>query len=115
MSALRALPELRPVADGIDLAREHTGELREAAKLAPVFPELANRLLGGDRPRTYILVGQNNDEVRATGGYWGTFGLLTVAEGRVINTDVRSSDLWDNPSVPKLPAPEPLQKYMNFG
>src|SRR5699024_5779995 len=90
-------------------------EARTAALLAPRAADLAGALLGGDRPRTYLLVGQNDDEPRATGGFIGTLGLLTLADGRITASDVRSSYLWDRPGLAPLPAPEPLQRYMNAG
>jgi Protein of unknown function (DUF4012) len=112
---LRAEPRLVPLADLLDRGRASRTQLRSAAAALSVLPDLAGRLLGVDRPRTYLLVGQNSDEARATGGFIGTLGRLTLADGRVVNSDVRSSYDWDNHSVPRVLPPEPLQKYMNFG
>lgn len=72
------------------------------ANLAP----LANKLLGGEGTRTYLIVAQNSDEMRSTGGFPGSMGLLTVDNGSLslgsfgscwdllpLSTSVQFSDL----------------------
>src|SRR5262249_3001317 len=86
---LRAGPRLVPSADLLDRGRASRTQLRSAATALSALPDLAGRLLGGDRSRTYLLVGQNSDEARATGGFIGTLGRLTLADGRVVSSDVR--------------------------
>jgi hypothetical protein len=44
-------------------------------------------MLGRDRPRSYLLVFQNNAEVRATGGVPGAISLVTADDGRLRITD----------------------------
>lgn len=39
--------------------------------------------LGASGPRQYLVLTQNPDEVRPTGGYIGTYGLMTVVNGHV--------------------------------
>ncbi len=112
---LRAESRLAPLADLLDRTRTYQSQLRAAVTTFPTLPDVASTLLGGDGPRTYLLVGQNDDEARATGGFIGTLGRLTVDHGRVVASEVRSSYDWDNHSVPRLMPPLPLQKYMNFG
>jgi hypothetical protein len=114
-AVLAAEPRFAGLARVVESVRSYQADLGMIADLAPDLPELANTLLGGDHPRRYLLLGQNNDEARATGGFIGTLGLLTVAEGRIAHSDVRSSYEWDNPYLPPTPAPGPLQQYMNFG
>ena len=40
-------------------------------------------MLGGDTPRRYLVVFQNNAEARATGGLVGAFGVLQATKGRL--------------------------------
>ena len=112
---LRAEPRLAPLAELLDPLRPHATQLRAAATTLGTLPRLAGQLLGADRTRTYLLVGQNDDEARATGGFVGTLGRFSVTDGRITNSDVRSSYDWDNPLAPRLLPPEPLEKYMDFG
>jgi uncharacterized protein DUF4012 len=112
---VRAEPRLAPLAELLDRVRPHATQLRAAATTLGILPQLAGQLLGAERTRTYLLVGQNDDEARATGGFVGTLGRLSVADGRITNSDVRSSYDWDNPLAPRSLPPVPLQKYMDFG
>ena len=41
------------------------------------------RFVGGDGPRRYLFLSQNPDEVRPTGGFIGTYGLLTATPGNL--------------------------------
>lgn len=65
---------------------EFTAMLSDAASIshaAAIAAELLPGMLGGDGDRTYLLVFQNNAEVRATGGLQGTLGVLTARDGNL--------------------------------
>ena len=60
--------------------------LHEASDTLAAYGPLLERLpefLGCDGPRTYLLVAQCNSELRATGGFPGAWGTLTVDGGHV--------------------------------
>ncbi len=69
-------------------------------------------LLGQDESKTYLVLLENNMELRPTGGFIGSFGLVTFDGGRlsdlVIN-DVYSADGQLNGHVEP---PEPIKKYL---
>lgn len=44
---------------------------------------LVRELLGQNGPRMYLFLFQNNDELRPTGGFIGSYGLLEVNNGRI--------------------------------
>jgi len=74
-------------------------------------------IMGYDRPRTYLLLFQNNTELRPTGGFIGSYGLITVSKGEITNLqtdDVYNLDRLTEGKVTEL-APEPIrnnvQKY----
>ena len=50
-----------------------------AAAVAPTLPAM----LGADGARTYLVVAQNNSEIRSTGGFPGARMLLTIDNGRI--------------------------------
>ena len=52
--------------------------LRDGLELAQALPSL----LGADKPAEYLLLAQNPDELRATGGFIGAVGVLTLDQGR---------------------------------
>lgn len=51
------------------------------SRFATVAPSMLD--LNNSQPRTYLVLAQNNAELRATGGLPGSWGTLTVAGGRM--------------------------------
>lgn len=51
-----------------------------ASAVAPYLPQM---LGANGQTRTYVVVAQNNSELRATGGFPGSTGLLTVTNGKI--------------------------------
>lgn len=96
-------------------------QLDDKLYLAEMVPLLrvAPKLLGYHQPRTYLLLAQNQDEIRPTGGYLSGGGLLTVDNGRIGAiqfTDGNLIDAWEGSLLvkPYNPAPEPLQQLMGL-
>lgn len=91
-----ALAERQRVSDG-DLQRVGLGSfLKTLHKLDAVTPKLPQylssvhtimtalpALLGLSSPAHYLLFSMDSDELRATGGFLGNFGVLTVAGGKL--------------------------------
>jgi hypothetical protein len=73
---------------------------------------VAPSLLGVDEPRTYLMLAQNEHELRATGGFISSVALLGVADGKVAQFDFRDSYAVDDLSQPHPDAPEALERYM---
>jgi len=76
------------------------------------FLQILPGILGADRTKTYLVVAQNSDELRATGGFITAIGLLDLANGKVTRFDIQDSykadDLSKNYPVP----PDPLRRFM---
>lgn len=83
--------------------------LKMGLELAPVTPEL----LGINSPQTYMLLAQNNDEMRATGGFISAVGLLTLDGGKITDLKIEDSYAVDDFSHEYPPAPEPLKRIMS--
>jgi hypothetical protein len=83
------------------------------AVLARLAPHLA-ALLGMDRPRTYLLLVQNNHELRGTGGFIAAVGRITVDKGRVTDLDFADSYEFYSSDKTYPPPPPPLLKYMGI-
>ena len=63
-----------------------------AASLLGITPQL----LGANGPQTYFVAFQSPVEIRGTGGFLGSFGILTMDGGKLVQKDVASnSDLND--------------------
>ena len=52
---------------------------QQAASIAPV----ASDMLGAEGDRTYLLVAQNSAELRASGGFPGSVGTLSIRDGHI--------------------------------
>ena len=59
------------------------GTLDTAAREAGPLSESLPSMLGVDGPRTYLVIAQNNSEIRATGGFPGSMGPMTVDNGKL--------------------------------
>ncbi len=83
--------------------------LKLGLQLAPVAPEL----LGIDEPQTYMLLAENNDEMRATGGFISAVGLVTLDGGKIGELTIEDSYAVDDFSREYPPAPEPMKRIMS--
>lgn len=70
-------------------------------------------LLGAQQDRQYLILFANNDELRPTGGFIGTLGLVNVDRGRVENIDVQSVYDPDGQLQEFIAPPAPLQSIVN--
>ncbi len=82
------------------------GEVRDLLRLAP-------DLLGLNGPRTYLILVQNEDELRATGGYITAAGTVTIERGRLTDLAIEDSFAVDDPKLHYPIPPEPLRDYMD--
>lgn len=76
-----------------------------------VFYELAKELLGADGSKRYLLIFQNNTELRPTGGFIGSFAELKIRDGVIERLNVPGGGAYDLQGSLRtnLAAPEPLQ------
>jgi len=74
--------------------------------------ESAPYLLGIDSPRTYLVLFQNDKELRPTGGFLTAYSIMKVDKGKF--SPVASSDMYnlDAKYRPSLAAPDPIIKYL---
>ena len=75
------------------------------------FYEIAHTILGGDGTRRYLLIFQNNTEIRPTGGFIGSFAELKVRDGVIEEMNVPGGGSYDLQGSMRTAyvAPEPLQ------
>lgn len=52
-------------------------------------------VFGGDDFRRYLVVFQNNHELRATGGFPGSLAVIDVQKGKIVNVDVPGGGPYD--------------------
>ena len=70
-------------------------------------------ILGWDGPRRYLVLTQNPAELRPTGGYTGSYGVLTFERGRVTERAFSDVALLDFPwDYPYIDPPRELTDYL---
>lgn len=74
--------------------------------------ERAPQLLGADSPKRYLLLAQNNDELRPTGGFITAVGVIKIEAGEIIVEAFGDSLAVDDLTLIHPPPPAPLEKYM---
>ena len=72
-----------PVSKAAREVQERVTQLNAGVSSANSATRLLPDMLGGDGPRTYLLVVQNNAEVRSTGGLPGSLSFLRADDGKV--------------------------------
>jgi hypothetical protein len=93
-----SIPGAFPMEDALSMVR-----------IAPI-------LLGGVKsgPQTYLLLMQNEDELRPTGGYLTAAGTAVVLNGKLISINTESSELVDDLRKPYPIPPWQFKEFMNI-
>ena len=70
-------------------------------------------ILGSDGPRRYLILTQNPAELRPTGGFIGSYGIIAFDHGRVTERSFRDVFLLDFPwDFPFIEPPPELANYL---
>ncbi len=94
------LQQARAALDQLDLDGISQGMLLQVRQLEDYYnqvaeinmvlrtaPENLTRLLGMEQTQTYLILAQNSDELRPSGGYISTYGWMTVRNGQIVDYD----------------------------
>lgn len=75
---------------------------------------VAPQMMGMSGSRSYVILAQNEDELRATGGFISGAGLLTVENGRIVNLTFKDASLINDVTTQPYDEypPDPLRNYM---
>ncbi|MDD5071904.1 MAG: DUF4012 domain-containing protein [Patescibacteria group bacterium] len=84
--------------------------LQRAVTIAEILPFWA----GYPNEIAFLALLQNNDELRPTGGFLGTYGILEIKDGDISRFDTHDIYHMDMPVKDKIDVapPEPLEKYL---
>lgn len=82
--------------------------LYELDRLLTILPVL----MGQNEDRIYLVIFQNNNELRATGGFIGSYAKITVGEGKI--KEIKVDDVYnpDGQLQSEEIAPEPLKEHL---
>jgi hypothetical protein len=103
-----------------DLPVEKQTQFLDLKEKLPVMLSLMNNftnnsdiftdILGGNGPRKYLFLFQNNSEMRATGGFIGTYGLLDISQGKIRKFFIDGIFNPDGQLTDNVVPPVPIQK-----
>ncbi len=94
-------------ADTLDKAKEQVSQLALVLDKLIGLENLYSGIFGGEK--TYLLIFQNYDEQRATGGFIGTFGVLKTNRGAISKLKIDSIYDLDGQINELVAAPGPFQ------
>jgi len=77
-----------------------------------IFLKFLPNLIGAEQPKLYLVIAQNHDELRATGGFISAIGTVQVENGMVAQFDMVDSYSIDDFSKQYPAPPEPINRYM---
>ncbi len=72
-------------------------------------PDILTTALGITEERSYLVLSQNNDELRPSGGYISTYGWMTMRNGRIT-----AYDYYPTTAETPLPPPASLAAQINI-
>ncbi|MFH1474268.1 MAG: DUF4012 domain-containing protein, partial [Chloroflexota bacterium] len=117
----RAAETLNGVPDGLvgEVERMRDAMTARIVKYGPLLDayvtasERLPSILGWDGPRRYLVLTQNPAEVRPTGGYIGSFGIVVFERGRLAERRFQDVFLLDLPwDYPFIKGPLELHDYL---
>ena len=89
--------------------------LKETTPLVKTLTQELPEILGSESPKTYLLIFQNSNELRPTGGFIGSYGKLILNKGQIeklVVDDVYNLDgLLETKGIDVEP-PEPLKEHL---
>lgn len=116
LSAQRHLDEAQAIIDGLNLAKvspdlfvtvdglaRYHDELADVNSVLLDAPDMLRVALGINDTQTYLVLSQNSDELRPSGGYISTYGWMTVRNGRIL-------DFAYSPTTDSSPNPPPASQ-----
>ena len=68
------------------------------------------QILGSDYKQRYLFIFQNNNEIRPTGGFMGSYALVDIDRGEIKNIEIPAGGTYDlqGSLLKKIISPEPL-------
>ncbi len=82
--------------------------LAQAKELSSLLP----KILFVKEKKTYLVLFQNNMELRPAGGFIGSFGLLTIEEGRLLDFEIHDVYFADGQLKGHVEPPAELKRFL---
>jgi hypothetical protein len=91
-------------------AQRDLPKLTKAVRKASAVADVMGAILGENGPKRYLLIFQNNSEIRPTGGFMGSFALADFDKGKLTNMSIPGGGTYDLKGSLKarIASPQPL-------
>lgn len=114
--AVAALEDVNPeklpaeYQDSVKTMKTELPKINSSLKQVLTLSETMLIILGHEQSRRYLVVFQNNRELRASGGFLGSFGLVDIDQGKVTKMVIPNGGTYDlNGNLKaQVASPEPL-------
>ena len=90
------------LASYVTKAQDSLASARELVESVEPVLNLIPQLIGAEGSRTYLIIAQNNAEIRTTGGFGGAQGIVTITDGVIEMGDFESVNYISDRSVIEL-------------
>jgi len=96
--------------DQFDLVKEQIKSFNQDLQTLNSFSEFLLNVLGHEQKKRYLIVFQNNRELRPTGGFMGSLALVDFFQGEIKNIEIPGGGTYDYQGTlyERLIPPEPL-------
>lgn len=88
-------------------------EEKTKQELLTVFDIMPEILKGGEE-KTYLILFQNNLELRPGGGFIGSFGIMKIKNGKVSFVDTHDTNVFDSAISSNIDPPYPMGELLNI-
>ncbi len=117
VSSIKGHGILLPLKKKIAEAKDKMTKASELAERLSLASELAPEIFGYPKQSSFLVFFQNSDELRPTGGFFGTYGLLEVSNGDIVRFDTHDIYHMDMPLEAgkkfSITPPDPIRLYLN--
>ncbi len=85
LSKIPTFGKLKQIKEAENILTERLPELKQILEQVTVVAKILPGVAGYPEEKTYLFILQNNTEMRPTGGFWGSYGILKVKDGEIID------------------------------
>ncbi len=97
--------KLQSLTTDLPIYRQKINQARSVLPLVPSF-------IAQDSKKTYLLLFQNSAELRPTGGFIGSYGLLTFEKGKLLDFNVEDIYSADGQLKGYVEPPAPIKEFL---
>ncbi len=105
---------IKPLRDGVLPLKENLPKIKELIDHTIPMLSVIPQVVGFEEAKSYLFLLQNNNELRPTGGFIGTYGILKLNNGEIETFETDNIYNLDRSTQKILqePSPWPIEKYL---